>query len=252
MQLITLISKIILEEAGFVINKILEDCKKQAEELRKKKDKLTQDSNAISLRNKYNDKSKEETKTAIKKFTVIPKKEVEDLSGEESNKGEEWKEKVSCLKKEKDATVEITKKEGEDWQENCADIPKSFKGKTRKEIILEAGLMEYKLEKVETDKLEMDAKIALAAKDLISNSQNEIKSSKQKVQELQNSVKKEKNVNRMLGTEPDVYKSRLEELQAYKNKYCAEKKKRQNLERELRISKKNPTNLKIRVGESWN
>ena len=103
--------------------------------------------------------------------------------------------KVSCLKKEKDATVEITKKEGEDWQENCADIPKSFKGKTRKEINLEAGLMEYKLEKVETDKLEMDAKIALAAKDLISNSQNEIKSSKQKVQELQNSVKKEKDVN---------------------------------------------------------
>ena len=84
--------------------------------------------------------------------------------------------------------------------------------------------MEYKLEKVETDKLEMDAKIALAAKDLISKSQNEIKSLKQKVQELQNSVKKEKNVNRMLGTDLDVYKSRLEELQAYKNKYCEEKK----------------------------
>ena len=74
LQLITLISKIILEEAGFVINEILEDCKKQAEELRKKKDKLTQDSKAISLRNKYNDKSKKETKTAIKEFTVIPKK----------------------------------------------------------------------------------------------------------------------------------------------------------------------------------
>ena len=74
LQLITLISKIILEEAGFVINEILEDCKKQAEELRKKKDKLNQDSNAISLRNKYNDKSKKKTKTTIKEFTVIPKK----------------------------------------------------------------------------------------------------------------------------------------------------------------------------------
>ena len=101
MQLITLISKIILEEAGFVINKILEDCKKQAEELRKKKDKLNQDSNDISLRNKYNDKSKEKTKTTIKEFTVIPKNKVEDLSGEESNEGEEWKEKVSRFKKGK-------------------------------------------------------------------------------------------------------------------------------------------------------
>ena len=95
----------------------------------------------------------------------------------------------------------------------------------------------------------MDAKIALAAKDLISNSQNEIKSSKQKVQELQNSMKKEKNINQMLRTEPDVYKSRLEELQANINKYCAEKKKRQNSKRELEEFKK-LTKVKIRAGKN--
>ena len=79
----------------------------------------------------------------------------------------------------------------------------------------------------------MDAKIASAAKDLISNSQNEIKSSKQRVQELQNSMKKEKNINQMLRTEPDVYKSRLEELKANIKQVLCREKEETKFKREL-------------------
>merc|ERR1712126_533105 len=91
---------------------------------------------------------------------------------------------------------------------------------------------------LETEKLELDTKIALAEKDLISNSHNEIKSLKQKVEELQNSVEKEKNVNRIVESERDKFKCRLEELRVYRDKYDAEKRRRQDLEREFDVYKK--------------
>ena len=82
-QLITLVTKIMMEEAGFVIDEVLEDCKKQSEELRKEKDRLTQHQNTIGIRKRDNDKIREETKTAIKEFTVILQEEVENLLDEE-------------------------------------------------------------------------------------------------------------------------------------------------------------------------
>ena len=79
-QLTNLVTKIMMEEAGFFIDEMLEDCKKQHAELKVEKDQLTQHSNNINLRKKENNKLKQGTEAAIEEFTAILQEGVEKLS----------------------------------------------------------------------------------------------------------------------------------------------------------------------------
>ena len=79
-------TQIMMEEVGFIIDEVLEDCKRQHAELRLEKDRVAQHSSYINLRKKENNKLKEETKIATREFTTLLREWLESLSDEE--KGE--------------------------------------------------------------------------------------------------------------------------------------------------------------------
>ena len=82
-RLANLMTQIVMEEASFVIDEVLEDCKRQHAELKIEKDQVAQHSSYIDLRKKENNKLKEENKIATREFTAILQKWVENLSDEE-------------------------------------------------------------------------------------------------------------------------------------------------------------------------
>merc|ERR1719225_2299677 len=88
--------------------------------------------------------------------------------------------------------------------------------------------MEYKIAKLEEEKNDLDAKIAIADS---STTLAEIRSLEKKVDSLTKSLNTEKETVRTVTNERDKFKSRLDDLRAYRDKYDTEKKKRIELEK---------------------
>ena len=82
-QLTKLVTKVMMEEAGFVIDELLDDCKKQHTALKVEKDQLTQLSNNITSRKRENNQLKQQLEAAIQEFIAILQETVEKLSEEE-------------------------------------------------------------------------------------------------------------------------------------------------------------------------
>merc|ERR1711974_341389 len=93
---------------------------------------------------------------------------------------------------------------------------------------------EYKIAKLEEEKNDLDAKIAIADS---STTLAEIRSLEKKVDSLTKSLNTEKDTVRTVTNERDKFKSRLDDLRAYRDKYDTEKKKRIELEKAVESDK---------------
>ena len=152
------------------------------------------------------------------------KKELENTK----KKIESMEKENSHLKKgkEENNALQNLKKEQNEMKAKYEDLDKRFSAEVRNKKSLEGELMELKLKQMESEKQEVDARIAIADSQSLSKSQGEIKS-------LMKAIEREKDNSKNLAAERDKFKGRLEDLRAYRDKYDTEKKKRQELEKSL-------------------
>jgi len=113
-------------------------------------------------------------------------------------------------------------------EEKLTNLEKLYKEEVRSKKRLETELMEYKIAKLEEEKNDLDAKIAIADS---STTMAEIKELEEKVKSLTKNLSTEKEALKTVAGERDKFKSRLDDLRAYRDKYDTEKKKRLELEK---------------------
>jgi len=142
--------------------------------------------------------------------------------------------KVEQEKQQLKQEIETTKGSDNCSEDKFANLEKMYKDEVRSKKRLETELMEYKIAKLEEEKNDLDAKIAIADS---STTLAEIRSLEKKVDSLTKSLNTEKETVRTVTNERDKFKSRLDDLRAYRDKYDTEKKKRIELEKALESDK---------------
>ena len=78
--LMTLVTEIMMEEAGFIISEVLEDCKRQTDLLKLEKELLNQYQYNLEIRTSKSGKLRRDADTAKKELTKALQKELEDIS----------------------------------------------------------------------------------------------------------------------------------------------------------------------------
>merc|ERR1712032_1002559 len=143
--------------------------------------------------------------------------------------------KVEQEKEQLKQDIETARKSSDNCSEDrFTNLEKMYKEEMRSKKRLETELMEYKIAKLEEEKNDLDAKIAIADS---STTLAEIRSLEKKVDSLTKSLNIEKDTVRTVTSERDKFKSRLDDLRAYRDKYDTEKKKRIELEKAVESEK---------------
>merc|ERR1712032_1790428 len=197
-----------LKEEKEVLNSALSKVKEEMEKARKSLEHL---------------KEMEKQKTSLTDEATELKKRCKSL--------EDDKESLSKLNAKVEQEKEQLKQdivEARKGSDNCSEdrftnLEKMYKEEMRSKKRLETELMEYKIAKLEEEKNDLDAKIAIADS---STTLAEIRSLEKKVDSLTKSLNTEKENLRTVTNERDKFKSRLDDLRAYRDKYDTEKKKR--------------------------
>ena len=72
-----------IKEAGFIIDEVLKDCRKQTDDLKKEKDRLNQHQYNIDVRKSKNDKLRKDADAAKREFTETLQEELKDQSDDD-------------------------------------------------------------------------------------------------------------------------------------------------------------------------
>merc|ERR1719402_327804 len=207
-----------LKEEKEVLNSALSKAKEEMEKSRKSLDHL---------------KEIEKQKTSLTAEATELKKRCKNL---ENDKESLLKVNAKVEQEKQQLKQEIETKKGSDncSEDKFANLEKLYKEEVRSKKRLETELMEYKIAKLEEEKNDLDAKIAIADS---STTMAEIKDLEEKVKSLTKNLNTEKEALKTVTGERDKFKSRLDDLRAYRDKYDTEKKKRLKLEKAVESDK---------------
>merc|ERR1712038_1241659 len=193
----------------------------------------------------------EKTKKSLEHLTEVELKVMEKQKASLSAEATDLKERCKSLEGDKDSLSKLNAKLEEEKQQlnhamgsrsildnsmedKLTNLEKLYKEEVRSKKRLETELMEYKIAKLEEEKNDLDAKIAIADS---STTMAEIKELEEKVKSLTKNLNTEKEALKTVTGERDKFKSRLDDLRAYRDKYDTEKKKRIELEKAVESDK---------------